>query len=69
MEGDSQILILGLGKILNGVNADKISNNWRLLSGLGLVAELVNQIPMIILSHIKWKGNALAYLLGNEGVS
>jgi hypothetical protein len=48
VEGDSQLIIRGLQKILNGVKDDKVSHNWRLSHGLSKLGGMVTSLATII---------------------
>jgi ribonuclease HI len=48
VEGDSQLIIRALQKILNGVMADKVSQHWRMSHGLIELGRLVNSLATII---------------------
>jgi hypothetical protein len=41
VEGDSQIIINLLRRILNGANPDRISPSWRLSHGLQIITDLL----------------------------
>jgi ribonuclease HI len=40
-EGDSKLLVLALGKLINGTPPEKVSNHWRLSASLAEVAEII----------------------------
>ena len=68
VEGDSQVIIGLLGKILNGANPDSISPSWRLSHGLQIIVGLLHPNRAIIPSHIRRKVNQVADELANLGI-
>jgi ribonuclease HI len=67
VEGDSQVIISLLRRILNGANPDSISPSWRLSHGLQIIAGLLNPNQVIIPTHIRRKANQVADELANLG--
>jgi ribonuclease HI len=67
LEGDSQVIIQLISKILHGATPQKISPSWRLASLLENFAKLCNRSLSITPSHVKRKANAVADYLANEG--
>jgi ribonuclease HI len=68
VEGDSQLIIRGLQKILNGVKDDKVSHNWRLSHGLSELGGMVTSLAAIIPEQIRRKENLVADCMANLGV-
>lgn len=69
LEGDSQIVIQLITKILHGENSLKISPNWRLSRLLEEFGSLLRTNLNIIPSHVKREANRVADCLANEGVA
>jgi ribonuclease HI len=69
MEGDSQIIIQLITKILHGENPRKISPSWRLSGLLEDFGSLLCPNLTIIPSHVKREANKVADCLENEGVT
>jgi hypothetical protein len=65
VEGDSQILIEGLKKILNGTHPERVSENWRLLFGFSEIATTVRGSSTIVPRHVRRKGNVVVDYLVN----
>jgi hypothetical protein len=68
VEGDSQIIIGLLRRILHGVNPDNISPSWRLTHGLQIIVGLLHSQQVIIPTHIRRKVNQIADELANVGI-
>jgi ribonuclease HI len=68
LEGDSQIIIQLITKILHGGNPQKISPSWRLAGLLEDFKGILEHNISIIPSHVKRKANGVADYLENEGV-
>jgi ribonuclease HI len=68
LEGDSQIIIQLITKILHGGNPQKISPSWRLAGLLKDFKSLLGHNISIIPSHIKREANGVADYLANEGL-
>jgi ribonuclease HI len=69
VEGDSQIIINLLRRILNGVNPDRLTPSWRLSHGLQIVSDLLQPNQAIIPAHIRRKANQVADDLANLGTN
>jgi hypothetical protein len=69
VEGDSQIIINLLRKILNGANPDRISPSWRLLHGLQIITDSLRPNLAIIPAHVRRKANQVADELANMGIN
>jgi ribonuclease HI len=69
LEGDSQIVIQLITKILHGENPMKISPSWRLSGLLEGFRALLRTNLSIIPSHVKREANRVADCLANEGVA
>jgi ribonuclease HI len=69
LEGDSQIIIWLITKILHGEHPGKISPNWRLSGLLEEFGALLRPNLSIIPSHVKRDTNSIADCLANEGVT
>jgi ribonuclease HI len=69
LEGDSQIIIQLITKILHGENPLKISPSWRLSGLLEDFGALHSPNLTIIPSHVKREANKVADCLENEGVT
>lgn len=68
VEGDSQIIIRMLIKMLHGSPAHKVSKSWRMAQRLELIYNWTVQHQAISCKHIRREGNKLADLLANLGV-
>jgi ribonuclease HI len=68
LEGDSQVILQLITKILHGGNPQKISPSWRLAGLLEDFKNLCRSSLSIIPSHVKRKANGVADYLANEGV-
>jgi len=68
IEGDSQIIIRMITKLMNGSHIHKVSNSWRMAQMLDLINKWLSQHQAISLRHIKREGNKLADFLANLGV-
>jgi ribonuclease HI len=68
LEGDSQIVIQLITKILHEGHPHKISPIWRLAELLEDFQNLLRHNISVIPSHVKRKENIVADLLANEGV-
>jgi ribonuclease HI len=68
-EGDSQLIINILRRMLNGVHPDRLAPSWRLSLGLQLLSDLLQPDQAIIPSHIKRKANQVADELANLGTT
>jgi len=66
-EGDSQILICTLGKIIHGTNPNKVSSKWWLSSSFGKITKTPRKIRVIIPSHVKQRANVWVKQMANEG--
>jgi ribonuclease HI len=69
VEGDSQIIINLLWKILNGANPDRISPSWRLLHGLQRITDSLCPNLDIIPAHVRRSENQVADELANIGIN
>ena len=69
VEGDSQIIINLLRRILNGANPDRISPSWRLSHGLQIITDLLQPNLAVIPAHIRRKANQVADELANMGIN
>jgi hypothetical protein len=69
VEGDSQIIINMLQRILNGANLDKVMPSWRLSHGLQLLTNLLIPTQAIIPSHVRRQANQVADELANIGTT
>jgi hypothetical protein len=69
VEGDSQIIINLLQRIMNGANLDKITPSWRLSHGLQLLTSLLTPTQAIIPSHVRRQANQVADELANIGTT
>ena len=68
IEGDSQILINMISKILLGSPPSRVADSWRLMARLELIAEWLQEYRAIYLKHTRIFGNKVADLLANKGV-
>jgi ribonuclease HI len=68
LEGDSQVIIRLIAKILNGSHPSKISPSWRLSGMLEDFKRLLTPTLTIIPSHVKRDANRVADCLANEAV-
>jgi ribonuclease HI len=69
LEGDSQIIIQLITKILHGESPQKISPSWRLSGMLEDFKSILRDNLSITPSHVKRGANRVADCLENEGVS
>ena len=69
VEGDSQLIIKILRRMLNGVPPDKLEPSWRLSLGLQMLADLLQPNYAIVPSHIRRKANQVADELANLGTN
>jgi len=69
LEGDSQIVIKLITKILHGGNPLKISPSWRLSGLLEDFGSLLRTNLSITPSHVKREANKVEYCLTNEGAT
>jgi ribonuclease HI len=69
VEGDSQIIINILRRMLNGVHPDRLAPSWRLSLGLQILSDLLQPNQAIIPSHIRRKANQVADDLANLGTT
>jgi len=69
VEGDSQVIVSLLKRILSGAKPDSISPSWRLSHGLQTIASLLNPNLVIIPTHVRTKANQVADELANLGVN
>jgi hypothetical protein len=67
VEGDSQILIVGLRKIINGTHPERVLMNWRLLYGFSEIANSIRGSSTIISKHVRRKENVVARLPCERG--
>jgi ribonuclease HI len=68
VEGDSQIILNMLTKLLHGSSLENISPSWRLLHLLDYLRNLLQPHQVLIPSHIKREANKVANKLVNIGV-
>jgi ribonuclease HI len=68
LEGDSQVIIHIITKILNGSPPSKISLSWSLLGLLEDFKSLLTSTLSIVPSHVKRTTNSVADCLENEVV-
>ena len=68
LEGDSQLILQMVEKLLNGKHIHKVADNWRLIHNLDLLRTKLYNRPDVKIHHIKRKANSLADLLSNYGV-
>jgi ribonuclease HI len=68
VEGDSQIIIQLITKILHGDHPLRISPSWRLSGLLEDFGALIHPSLTIVPSHVKRDANKVADCLANEGV-
>ena len=69
VEGDSQIIINMLQRILNGANLDKVMPSWRLSHGLQLLTSLMIPTQANIPSHVLRQENQVVDELANIGTT
>lgn len=65
IEGDSQIIINMVIKILQGTPSSKLSSSWRMAKRLELIEFWLIHNRAITLKHIQREGNKVADLLAN----
>jgi ribonuclease HI len=68
IEGDSQVIIQLISKILHGKAPWRISPSWRLSGLLEDFGDLINSNLTIIPSHVKREANRVADHLANTGI-
>jgi hypothetical protein len=69
VEGDSQIIINLLSRLLNGADPERISPSWRLSHGLKTITDLLQPNQAVIPAHIRRSANQVADELANLGVN
>jgi hypothetical protein len=69
VEGDSQLIISLLRRLVNGAKPDNISPSWRLSHGLQTIAGLLHPNLVIIPAHVRRKANQVADELANLGTT
>lgn len=69
VEGESQLVIVALQKIMNGVNVDKVSQHWRMSYGIFELERLVNSLAAIVLELVHRKSNSVVNCMANLGVT
>jgi hypothetical protein len=69
VEGDSQIILNILQRILKGANPDKATPSWRLSHGIQLLSSLIRPTQAIIPSHVRRQANQVADELANIGTT
>jgi hypothetical protein len=69
VEGDSQIIIQLITKILHGEHPLEVSSSWRLSGLLEDFGSLLQPNITIIPSHVKREENKVVDCLENEGVA
>lgn len=67
-EGDSQIIINMVSKILQGTPSSKVSNSWRMAKRLELIECWLSSHRAVTLKDIHREGNKVMDLLANIGV-
>lgn len=65
IEGDSQILINMMNKMMQGTPSSKIGNSWRLAERLELVEDWLRAHRAVNFKHIHQEGNKVQNLLAN----
>lgn len=68
IEGDSQILINMVNKILERSPSNKVGNNWRLAERLELIEVWLRTHRVVNFKHFHREGNKVADFLANIGV-
>jgi len=69
VEGDSQIIINMLWRILNGANLEKIMPSWRLSHGLQMLTNLMKPTQTIFPTHVRRQENQVVDELANLGTT
>jgi hypothetical protein len=69
VEGDSQLIIRALQKIMSGVSVDKVSKHWRLSYGISELGCLVKTLGAIVPELVRRKANSAADCMANLGVT
>jgi hypothetical protein len=69
VEGDSQVIIHLVLKIIHGSHPSKVSPSWRLLGLLEDFRSLLQPNLTLIPSHVKREANKITDHLANEGVA
>ena len=69
VEGDSQIIINLLRRILKGANPERISPSWRLLHGMQIISDSLRPNVTLIPAHVRRKANLVADDLANMGIN
>jgi len=68
IEGDSQIIINMVSKIMQGTPSHKVSKSWRMEKRIELIAIWLSRHKAIYIKHTRWEGNKVADFLANLGV-
>lgn len=68
IEGDSQIIINMVTKLMQGSPIHKVSSSWRMAQRLELIDKWLSQHQAISFKHTKREGNKLVDFLANIGV-
>jgi ribonuclease HI len=69
VEGDSQIILNILQRILKGANPDKVTPSWRLSHGIQLLSSSITPTQALIPSHVRRQANQVADELANIGTT
>ena len=65
IEGDSQIIINMVTKLMQGSPIHRVSRSWRMAQRLELIDKWLSQHQEISFKHTKWEGNKLVDFLAN----
>lgn len=68
VEGDSNLIITVLHRLLNDTPTTIVIKNWRLAAAIESTGSLLPKLQTVHPSHIHRKANKLADRLANEGV-
>jgi len=69
IEGNSQIIINMISKILSGSPPSRVADIWRLMERLELIVEWLQENRAIYLKHTRRSGNKVVDLLAKKGVT
>jgi hypothetical protein len=69
VEGDSLLVIKGLQQLMNGVKAERLSQNWCLSYGFSVLGSMVTSLVATVTEPIRRKANVVTNCMANLGVT